>query len=96
MTEIGMGIAVSANWIVIVAISLYPIYGKCKEKDVTNPINNDYNWEKDFSILFFVFWGSWILAFFLISLFVKETKDMTPFEIMKLYWEVDYDAITDE
>ena len=38
MTEIGMGIAVSANWIVIVAISLYPIYGKCKEKDVPTQI----------------------------------------------------------
>ena len=91
MTEVGMGLAVAANWTIITTISLYPVFGP------NLPQSNKENLvKKDFSYLFFVFCGSWILAFFLISLFVKETKDMTPYQIMKLYWEVDYDAITDE
>ena len=96
MTEIGMGIAISACWIIITLISLYPTYGPWIIQENNNLIYQDPEWKLDFSILFFIFWGFWILGFFLISLFVKETKDMTPFEIIKQYWDQDYNALTEE
>ena len=81
MTEVGMGLAVAANWTIITTISLYPIFGP----NYISQSNGDNPSKKDFSYLFFVLCGSRILAIFFISLFVKETKDMTPYQIMKLY-----------
>ena len=75
MTEIGMGIAILANWAIIFWISLYPYFAQ--------KISNESQ-QVSYSAEFFIFWGSWILGFFLIATLVKETKNMTPIEIMKL------------
>jgi preprotein translocase subunit SecY len=77
MTEIGMGIAVSINWLIVILISYLPsIASKVKT------IDGKYD-QPDMSPFFFVFGGFWIISFFLISLFVKETKGLDPKQILK-------------
>ena len=87
MTEIGVGIAVSVNWIVVIIVSFLPLIVNCGENEITD-------W--DISGFFFIFSGMWIVGFFLISLFVKETKDMSPFQIMTLYKENEYNPLSEE
>ena len=67
MTEIGVGIAVSANWIVVILVSLIPIISKSVNENADSC---------DISFSFYWFSGMCILGFFLISLFVIETKDI--------------------
>ena len=87
MTEIGVGVAVSVNWIVVIIVSILPLIVNCGENEITD-------W--DISGFFFIFSGMWIVGFFLISLFVKETKDMSPFQIMTLYKENEYNPLSEE
>jgi preprotein translocase subunit SecY len=77
MTEIGMGIAVSINWLIVIFISYLPsIASNVKSED------EKYD-QPDMSPFFFVFGGFWIISYIFISLFVKETKGLDPKQILK-------------
>ena len=91
MTEIGLGIAVGIHWFIVILISYLPGLGnKIKFEE-----GSDY--EKyhltDISPFFFIFGGSWIIGFFLIALFIKETKGLKPQEIWYMYQDQSYNAL---
>ena len=90
MTEIGVGIAVSANWIIIICVSILPSFNIWWLPKDSNEC------DKDLSVFFFAFSGTWMVGFFLITLFVKETKDMSPYQIMMLYKEKEYNPLVEE
>jgi preprotein translocase subunit SecY len=88
MTEKGMSIAVSLNWMVVILMSYLPTLAKQFNHDP------DESNQRDLSIFFFLFSGFCIAGFFLISLYVKETKGLNPLEIMTLYKNKEYDPLT--
>lgn len=90
MTEKGMSIAVWINWWAVIFISYLPTI-KSPEKS-----GNDGNNQRDLSIFFFFFSGVSISGFFLINLFIKETKGLNPKKIMTLYKHEDYNPLTHE
>ena len=89
MTEKGMGIAVSLNWLIVIFISYLPSLAKTNDPDKRDS-------EKDLTPFFFVFSGFCIMGFFLISLFVKETFGLTLLEIRTLYKNEEYDPLKEE
>lgn len=80
MTELGMGISVAMNWLVVIIVSFLPSLARTvtneKDKSIT---------AQDLSFFFFAFSGWWMLGFFLVSLFLKETRGKNPKKIMQLY-----------
>lgn len=78
MTEIGMGLAVAINWLIVIWISFLPTIANS-----VDPSNGEFNHQTDMSPFFFIFGGWCIVSFFLINLFVKETKDLDPKQIVK-------------
>ena len=87
MTEKGMAIAVCLNWLVVILVSCLPSLSKKLHEEGDDD-------ERDISIFFFLFSGFCIAGFFLISLYVKETKGLNPLEIMTLYKNKEYDPLT--
>ena len=81
MTEKGMGIATSLNWVIIMFITIVPIFGN------TNQDQYNYSW------LFFTWSGFWMFGFILIIVFVKETRGLSLTKIRDLYKNSEYDPL---
>lgn len=91
MTEIGLSIAVAIHWFIIIFISYLPTIG---------PLINfqDYYLNymmSDITVFFFIFSGWWVVGFFLIALFIKETQGMSPKEILYMYQDQSYNPLTE-
>jgi len=84
-----MGIAVSINWLIVIAISYLPYFAHSK-----NDSDGKGQELQNLSIFFFMFSGFWMAGFFFISIYVKETKNLQPIEIIKLYKGDAYDPLS--
>jgi len=81
MTEKGLGIATSLNWIVVVILSLGTNFTKPEETQ------NIFSW------FFFASSGFWMLGFILIIIFIEETFGKKLEDIRFLYRNNVYDPL---
>mmetsp|Transcript_19813 Transcript_19813/g.17511 ORF Transcript_19813/g.17511 Transcript_19813/m.17511 type:complete len:141 (+) Transcript_19813:518-940(+) len=90
ITDKGMSIATGVHWFFNAITEFLPIFAFV----LVDWTNGTMTWRDSNSIFFFIFSGTSILGFFLITIFVKETKGRSRNEISELFGMSNYHSLT--
>ena len=89
LTEKGMGIAIFCHFLFNFLINYLP--------DLVLTIENrdsEYYYDRDIAVSFFLFSGMCIIAFFVLTVFLKETKNKSRSQVKHLYDNKLFDTLT--